>query len=121
MVSSGAVDVDTYLAELPGTERAAMGALRDLCRAELAGFEEVMAYGMPGYRRDGVLEVSFARQRRHVAVYFTRENVMAAHAERLASRDTGKGCVRFRSPGTVDLDLVGDLLRATAAARGPAR
>ncbi|WP_431873190.1 iron chaperone [Nocardiopsis eucommiae] len=121
MVSSNAVDVDAYLAELPEPDRAVLSRLRDLCRDELAGFEEVMAYGMPGYRRDGVLEVAFARQKRHVSVYLMREDVTAALADRLADQDMGRGCLRFRSPGAVDLDLVRDLLRATAATRGPAR
>ncbi|WP_049567961.1 iron chaperone [Nocardiopsis sp. SBT366] len=121
MVSSNAVDVDAYLAELPEADRSALSGLRDLFRAELPGFEEVMAYGMPAYRRDGVPEVAFARQKRHVSVYLMREDVAAAHAERLAGQDMGRGCLRFRSPGAVDLDLVRDLLRTVAAMRGPNR
>lgn len=47
MVASGAVDVDDYLSELPDARRAALVRLRQLCRDELAGFREAMAYGMP--------------------------------------------------------------------------
>lgn len=119
MVSSRAVDVDTYLAELPEQERAAMSGLRDLFVAELPGFEEVMEYGMPCYRRDGTIEAGFARQKRYVSLYVVREDVAAAFADRLANQDMGKGCLRFRRPEVIDTDLVRDLLRATAATRGP--
>jgi len=37
--------------------------LRDLCREELRGFEEAMRNGMPGYLRDGVVEIGFASQK----------------------------------------------------------
>jgi hypothetical protein len=43
---------------------------------------------------------------------------MAAHADRLATLDTGKGAIRFR-PNAVDLDLIRSLLTATAASTGP--
>ncbi|MFW3464645.1 hypothetical protein [Streptomyces sp. 058-1L] len=78
MVQSRAEDVDQYLAELPDARRGALTELRALCRAELTGFREVMAYGMPGE------------------------------------------CLRFRTPEKIDFPLVRDLLRATAAPRGPA-
>ncbi|MFI2779978.1 hypothetical protein [Streptomyces sp. ALB3] len=47
MVRSWARDVDGYLAEVPEERRDALSGLRGLCRAELEGFDEVMAYGMP--------------------------------------------------------------------------
>ncbi|MFC7899409.1 DUF1801 domain-containing protein [Streptomyces griseoincarnatus] len=98
-MQSSAPDVETYLTEVPGDRKVVLARLRELCRAELKGFTEVMAYGMPTYQRGGVAEVAFA--------------------ERLAGQDMGKGCLRFRRPDRVDFDLVWDLLRATAATPGP--
>ncbi|MFE7965160.1 iron chaperone [Streptomyces cellulosae] len=119
MVQSSATDVDAYLAELPGDRRVVLTRLRELCRAELEGFAEVMAYGMPTYQRDGVAEVAFASQKQYISLYLLRGDVRDAFAERLAGQDMGKSCLRFRKPGGVDLDLVRDLVRATAAASGP--
>ncbi|MEV7522118.1 DUF1801 domain-containing protein [Streptomyces sp. NPDC091371] len=93
--------------------------LRELCRAELEGFEEVMAYGMPVYERDGVGEIAFASQKQYVSFHLMRTDVRDAFAEALAGHDTGKGCLRFRKPESIDFDLVRDLLRATAARPGP--
>ncbi|MBF6214685.1 DUF1801 domain-containing protein [Nocardia puris] len=115
MVRSQASDVDEYLAELPEERRAALTRLRELCRAELPGFTEVMAYGMPNYARDGVGEVAFAGQKQYLSIYLLRTEVREMFADRLAGYDMGKGCLRFRRADQVDFDLVRDLLRATAA------
>ncbi|MGW2305348.1 DUF1801 domain-containing protein [Streptomyces sp. NPDC001809] len=119
MVQSKAEDVDEYLAEAPAPQQAALRRLRELCRRELAGFTEAMAYGMPVYTRDGSAEIAFAGQKQYVSFYLMRGDVRDAFAERLAGQDMGKGCLRFRKPDSIDFELVRDLLKATAARPGP--
>lgn len=111
--------MDTYLTEAPDDRKVVLTRLRELCRAELQGFTEVMAYGMPTYQRGGVAEVAFASQKQYLSLYLLRGDVRDAFAERLAGQDMGKSCLRFRRSAGVDFDLVRDLLRATAAAPGP--
>ncbi|MFC9390248.1 iron chaperone [Streptomyces venezuelae] len=118
MVQSSAEDVDGYLAEVAEDRREALTRLRRLCRAELTGFDEVMAYGMPAYERNGTAEIAFASQKQDISFYLMRSDVREAFEERLAAQDMGKGCLRFRKPERVDFDLVRDLLKATAAAPG---
>ncbi|MFL1376337.1 MULTISPECIES: iron chaperone [unclassified Nocardiopsis] len=120
MVTSKATSVDDYLAQVPEERRDVLTAVRDLCRGELPGFEEVMAYGMPTYRRRGAAEaeIAFASQKRYISVYLMRQDVRDAFADRLAGQDMGKGCLRFSRPEKVDTDLLRDLLRATAATDG---
>ncbi|MFJ6614945.1 iron chaperone [Streptomyces sp. NPDC091289] len=120
MVRSRAENVDQYLAEAPEARREALTALRALCREELTGFREVMAYGMPAYEREGAGtgEIAFADQKQYISFYLLRTDVRDAFADRLASHDMGKGCLRFRNPRKIDFTLVRDLLRATAATRG---
>ncbi len=117
-MQSKASDVDGYLTEVPEARRPAVRRLRELCRAELSGFTEVMAYGMPCYERDGVGEIAFANQKQYISFYLLRTDVRAAYADRLAGHDMGKGCLRFRKLDMIDFDLVRDLLRATAATEG---
>ncbi|MGA4985372.1 DUF1801 domain-containing protein [Streptomyces cellulosae] len=71
------------------------------------------------YQRDGVAEIAFASQKQYLSFHLLRGDVRDALAGRLAGQDMGKSCLRFRKSGSVDLDLVRDLLRATAAAPGP--
>ncbi|MFD9307118.1 iron chaperone [Streptomyces sp. NPDC060048] len=118
MVHSDAEDAAGYLAEVPEERRDALTRLRQLCREELEGFTEVMAYGMPAYARDGTIEIAFASQKQYVSFYLMRGDVREAFEERLAGQDMGKGCLRFRRPENIDFGLVRDLLRATAARPG---
>ncbi|MFF0210591.1 iron chaperone [Streptomyces althioticus] len=120
MVQSRAPHVDAYLVDVPDDRKVVLTRVRELCRAELEGFAEVMAYGMPTYRRDGVAEIAFASQKQSLSFYLLRGDVRDAFAERPAGQGMGKSCLRFCRPGSVDLGLVRDLLRATAATSGPA-
>ena len=111
-------DVDAYVAEAPEERRAVLATLRDACREELTGFDETMAYRMPSYARDGEVEVAFASQKQHIALYILRTDVMAAHRARLEHLDLGKGAIRYRTPEDVDMDVVRSMLRLTAESRG---
>ncbi|WP_370409985.1 iron chaperone [Streptomyces fradiae] len=118
MVRTPAQDVDGYLAGITGDRAAALGRLRELCRGELGGFVETIAYGMPAYTRDGAAEIAFASQKQYISFYLMRADVAEAFAERLAGQDMGKGCIRFRKPDAIDYDLVRDLLAAVARTPG---
>ncbi|MFE5709668.1 iron chaperone [Streptomyces sp. NPDC056501] len=118
MVQSKASDVDGYLTEVPEERKAALAKVRHLCREELMGFNEVMAYGMPAYERDGACEIAFASQKQYISIYLMRSDVREAFEERLAGHDMGKGCLRFRKPDSIDFGLLRDLLKGTAARPG---
>ncbi|MFE6843819.1 iron chaperone [Streptomyces sp. NPDC057686] len=118
MVQSEASDVDGYLTEASGERRVALAKVRQLCREELIGFDQVMAYGVPAYERDGACEIAFASQKRYISFYLMRSDVREAFEERLAEQDMGKGCLRFRKSESIDFDLLRDLLKATAIRSG---
>jgi uncharacterized protein YdhG (YjbR/CyaY superfamily) len=117
-VRSDAADVDSYLALVPDGRRAVLSEIRDACRTLLAGFAESMSYGMPAYSRDGVAEVAWASQKRYISLYVMRADVLDAHRRQLAGLDAGKGCIRYRSPATVDFTIVRSMLTAVAASQG---
>jgi uncharacterized protein YdhG (YjbR/CyaY superfamily) len=117
-VQSTAADVDAYLAEVPDERRPVLTAIRQLCRDTLPGYVEGMAYGMPSYARNGVVEVAFASQKHYISVYGLKSDVLEAHRAEFSGANIGKGCIRYRKPAHVDLATVGRLLRATAASDG---
>ena len=78
-----------------------------------------MRYGMPGYLRDGEVEIGFATQRAFVSFYVLRKAALAANADRLRGLSVGKGCVRYERPDQIEPDVVRALLRATVADTGP--
>jgi uncharacterized protein YdhG (YjbR/CyaY superfamily) len=90
-----------------------MQSIRNLCREELDGFVESLAYGMPSCLRNGEPEVAFANQKQHISLYIFRTDVFESHRAQLSHLSLGKGPIRYRSPTQVDLDVVGSMLRDT--------
>jgi uncharacterized protein YdhG (YjbR/CyaY superfamily) len=113
-VQSKAPTVDEYMAELPPDRRERLEQVRALCLEHLPDHEEAMEYGMPVYRRDGKVEFAFASQVRHIALYVTKEGVVAENADRLAGLDMGKGCLSLKPSASIDGELVEALLVSTA-------
>jgi len=114
-------DVTTYIAEAPTERQQALRRLRELCLAELIGFEESMDYGGPCYKRDGEVEVGFASQKHFIGLYILRTDVMNAHRVRLQGKgiSAGKGAIRYSNPGRIDFDVVKSMLRGTVKSTGP--
>ena len=117
-MQSKAVDAATYIAEAPPERQAALARLRALCLATLTGYDELMGYGMPGYVRDGIVEVGFASQKQYISLYILKKEVLDAHREELQGIDMGKGCIRYRRPEQIDFDVVKKLLVGTREAAG---
>ena len=118
IMHSDAIDVDSYLTQVPEGRRAVLTEIRDACRRLLAGFAESMSYGMPTYSRDGTAEIAWASQKRYISLYVMRADVLNAHRGQLSGLDVGKGCIRYRSPAAVDFTVVHSMLTAVAASRG---
>jgi uncharacterized protein YdhG (YjbR/CyaY superfamily) len=114
-MTSKAPDVPTYIAEVPAGGRAAIEKLRSLCHRNLTGYEECMEYGLPGYKRNGVIEVAFASQRQYIALYVLKKDVVDEFRSALPSASIGKGCIRFTRPDKIDFAVLDRLLHRTAA------
>ena len=119
-MQSSAKTVPAYLKEVPAERQAALKQLRDLCRSVLVGFKESMEYGMPGYSRNGVVEVGFASQKHFIGLYILRTDVMNAHRYLLnvPGITLGKGCIRYSKPEKIDFKVVERMLKATVESTG---
>jgi uncharacterized protein YdhG (YjbR/CyaY superfamily) len=111
--------VEAYIEHAPKPRREVLAALRRACREELDGFSEEIEYGMPSYSRDGEVVISFASQKQYISLYILRTDVIAAHRDQFDQLDLGKGCIRYRKPEDIDLDLVRSMLRQSARSDGP--
>jgi uncharacterized protein YdhG (YjbR/CyaY superfamily) len=119
MAKNGGGDVESYLGGVEPKRQEAMIALREACLELLPGFQETMRYNMPSYVRDDEVEVAFASRAQYISLYVLRTDVMAAHRARLDGLSVGKGCIRYRKPEQVDLDVVRSMPSMTASSVGP--
>lgn len=111
--------VDAYI-EAADTDRGRMlNELRTILREELTSFTEVIRYRMPCYQRDDVVEIAFANQKHHIALYVLRTEVMAAHRTQLAPASIGKGCIRYHPHDHIDYGVVRSIAQATLHSSGP--
>ena len=120
-MQSEAKSVNDYLEEVPAERKAALTRLRDLCRSTLKGFDEKMEYGMPGYGRNGIVEVGFASQANYITLYILKQEVMDAHKAQLSGKGVsfGKGCIRYSRPERIDFKIVESMLVATEKSDAP--
>ncbi|WP_369059172.1 DUF1801 domain-containing protein [Caulobacter sp. 73W] len=111
MVQSKAATVDAYMQTIEADRLPALQRLRDLCRGVLDGYEEKMAWGMPGYSLNGQdPSVAFNSQKRHIAFY-AGSVAVERFKERLGAIDCGKGCIRYSRPDKIDFQVVEDILK----------
>ena len=132
-MQSKAITTEDYIREIPEDRRAAFKKLRDTINKNLpVGFKEVMCYGMigwvvphelypPGYHCNPKQPLPFmnlASQKNFIAVYhmgiYAEPSLMKWFTTEFAKRsklklDMGKSCIRFKKPGDIPYDLIGEL------------
>ena len=112
-MQSKAQDVAAYLEEIPQDRQQALTRLRELCRTVLVGYEEIMDYGMPCYRKNGVVEVAFASQKNYISLHIPIASIVNAHRAELKGASVGKGCIKYTKPEKLDWDVIAELLADT--------
>lgn len=97
-MQSKARTVQAYLEQAPMECREALEKLRNLCQNILQGYEEVMEYGMPVYRKNGIGEVAFASQKNYISLYIMKQDALEPSLSLLTGLNVGKGCIRYSKP-----------------------
>lgn len=109
-----AASVAEYLRAVPPKQRAALQQLRKTIKAAAPGAEEVISYGMPGYKYRGRALVYFAAFKNHMSFFPASNKVIAAHRDLLEGYgSSGKGTIQF----TVDQPLPATLVKKMVKAR----
>ena len=123
-----------YIAATPEERREALETLRQVILRNLPkGFKETMSYGMVGYVIPHSIYpnvyhcspelplpfLSFASQKNFIAIYhmgmYAQPELLKWFTDEwsrmdLGKLDMGKSCVRFKKPGAIPLDLMGELV-----------
>jgi len=106
--------IDAYLATLPPNRRAALQKLREVIQRAAPEAKECFSYGMPSFRFQGKLLISFREWTNHYGVYPGSYPVKALEKE-LAGYETSKGTVRFPWDKPLPVALVRKLVQARVA------
>jgi len=104
---------DRYLAALADDKRTALEKLRRQIKAAAPKAEECMSYGIPGFRLNGKLLVSYGAATKHCAFY--PGSIVQRFKKELKNYDTSKGTIRFSADKPLPAALVRKIVKARIA------
>ena len=87
-------DIEKYILQYPGDVQDILRKIRKLIKENAPRAEELMAYGMPGYKTHNKPLVYFAAFKNHIGFYATPSGHTEFKKE-LSKYKQGKGSVQF--------------------------
>lgn len=108
--SQSASEVEKYLAKVPSEHRATLEQLRKTIKAAAPKAVEVISYGIPTFKLDGRMLVSYAAFKEHCS-FFPGAAPIKAHEAALKSYVTSKGTIRFPISKPLPAALVKKLVK----------
>jgi uncharacterized protein YdhG (YjbR/CyaY superfamily) len=106
-------EVDKYLAKVEEPKRATLQKLRETIHEILPDAEEVISYGMPGFRLNGKVIAGFAAFKTHLAYLPHSGSVFAELKNELAGYKATEGSLHF----PIDKPLPKSLVKKLIAVR----
>jgi len=107
---------DDYLRALSADKRSALEKIRKDIKAAAPKAEECMSYGIPGFRLNGKLLVSYGAGAKHCAFY--PGSIVQQFKKELKDYNTsGKGTIRFPADKPLPSPLVRKIVKARIAER----
>lgn len=107
--------VDDYIASAPEKRRAALKKLRQTIKAAAPKANEILSYGMVGFKQDGKRVAYFAYWKSHTALYGTSRKFIDAHADDLKPYVQSKGTIQFPADKPIPYGLVTKIVKARIA------
>jgi uncharacterized protein YdhG (YjbR/CyaY superfamily) len=106
--------VTDYFAEVPKPARAALEKLRRDIKSAAPEAVELIAWGMPAFRQDGLL-VGYAAFKDHCSFFPMSGTLVRRYAAPLKGYSTSKGTIRFTPDKPLPAGLVRRLVKARIA------
>lgn len=99
-----AENTDQYIALFPTAIQERLAILRKAIQEVAPEAQEVISYGMPAYKQQGVL-VYFAGYKNHIGFYPTGSGV-STFAEELTDYQYSKGTIQFQHDQAIPVELI---------------
>ena len=107
--------VDEYIASAPEKRRAALKKLRQTIKAAAPKANEIVSYGMVGFKQDGKRVAYFAYWKSHTALYGTSRQFIKTNAALLKPYVQSKGTLQFPADKPLPYALVTKIVEARVA------
>lgn len=103
-------EVEKYIEQFPVDVQETLREIRDLIKENAPEAEEMIAYGMPGYKTNKKPLVYFAGYKNHIGFYATPSG-HEEFKEELSKYKQGKGSVQFPLDQPIPFDLIKRIVR----------
>ncbi len=107
--------IDAYLDTLDADDRRALQRLREQILSVIPQAQEVISYGMPGFRVDGEVVAGFAAFSKHLSYLPHSGAVLDELGDAIAGYTCTKGSLHFSAQEGLPTTLVRRLIRARLA------
>ncbi|MCB2199741.1 DUF1801 domain-containing protein [bacterium] len=108
--------VDEYLATLPGNQRAALQAIREMIhRSAPDEIEEVLSFDVPTFKVDGKGLLALSAQDNKLALHIMSQTVMDSFRFAFKNWEVSKTTLHFKPDNTLPDNLVERLVKARMA------
>jgi uncharacterized protein YdhG (YjbR/CyaY superfamily) len=101
--------IDDYLEKYDDPERAELEKIRSIVKAIVPDAEEVMTYGMPGFKYNGKYLIAFSVFKDHLGL-FPASGPVEAHKDKLVNFKTSKGGIQFTPQKPIPESLIREIL-----------
>jgi uncharacterized protein YdhG (YjbR/CyaY superfamily) len=101
--------VDEYIAAQPENVRGLLEELRQTINQVAPTAKEVISYGMPAYKANGIL-VYFAANKQHIGFYPTASPIVIFKDE-LTGYKTSKGAIQFPIKNGIPTALIKEIVQ----------
>ncbi len=106
--------IDDYLANIPAPQKAALEQIRTVVHDTAPGAEEVISYGMPGFKYKGKYLMGFNAFKDHLSIFPTSEPVEVLQ-DKLTEFKQSKGTIQFTLEHPVPEPIIQELIRIRMA------
>jgi len=104
--------VHEYLAAVPEPTRSTLKKVRAAIRAAApAGTREIISYGMPMYKYNGML-IGFAAYPKHCSLFLSTPSLVKMFKDELSRYEILKGTIRFPTDKPLPASLVKKIVKA---------
>lgn len=101
--------IDEYLKDVPATQRAELERVRDIIKKTAPDAEEVITYGMPGFKYQKKYLIAFSAFKNHMSV-FPGSGAIEDLQDKLEAYKTSKGTLQFTAEHTLPESLIRSLV-----------
>ena len=104
-------DIETYILMQPENVQPGLQKLRQTINAAAPEAEEVISYGMPAFKWNGML-VGFAAAKKHFGFYPWNGSTVDQFKEELKTFETSKGAIRFPIDKPLPVALIKKIVKS---------